>query len=94
MIEKRPCYDTKSTSKPHVQANTFRLPDSGLEDMPAEGIFEELDAAPGQLEIKAFDSHGVRMALLQFRAGTVDDELLADLKRWHARKNLIRLRLV
>lgn len=62
--------------------------------MPAEGLFEELDAAPGQFEIKAFDSHGVRMGLLQFRADTIDDELLADLKRWQARRNLTRLRLV
>jgi hypothetical protein len=62
--------------------------------MAAEGIFEELDAAPGQLEIKAFDSNGVRTALLQFRADTVDDELLGDLRRWHERKNLIHLMLV
>ena len=62
--------------------------------MAGEGIFEELDAAPGQLEIKAFDSHGVRMALLQFRDDAVDDELISDLKRWHARKNLIHLMLV
>jgi hypothetical protein len=57
--------------------------------MAAEGIFEELDAAPGQLEIKAFDSHGVRMGLLQFRADTVDEELVADLKRWHTRMNVV-----
>jgi hypothetical protein len=55
--------------------------------MAAEGIFEELAPAPGQLEIKAFDSHGVRMAMLQFRADTVDDELIVDLKRWHTRTN-------
>jgi hypothetical protein len=63
--------------------------------MAATGIFEELDAAPGQLEIRAFDSRGVRMGLLQFRADTVDDELIADLKRWHARTNVVtRLMLV
>jgi hypothetical protein len=62
--------------------------------MQAQGIFEELDAAPGQLELKVRDSHGARMALLQFRADMLDDELIADLKRWHARKNVIRLKLV
>lgn len=59
--------------------------------MAAEGIFEELDASPGQLEIKVRNSLGARMALLQFRADSVDDELIADLKRWHARKNFIHL---
>lgn len=49
------------------------------------GVFEELDAAPGQMEIKVSDSHGGRIALLQFRAGTVDDELTTDLLRWYAR---------
>ena len=53
-----------------------------------------MDAALGQLELKVRDSHGARMALLQFRVDALDDELIADLKRWHARKNLIRLRLV
>lgn len=62
--------------------------------MAAEGIFEELDAAPGQLELKVRDSHGARVALLQFREDALDDELIADLERWHARKNLIRLTLV
>ena len=61
--------------------------------MAAEGIFEEMDAAPGQLELKVRDSHGERMALLQFRAGSLDDELIADLKRWHARKNPTHLTL-
>ncbi|MDQ6769471.1 MAG: hypothetical protein M3Z54_05750 [Gemmatimonadota bacterium] len=61
--------------------------------MVADGIFEELDAAPGQLELKALDSHGARMALLQFRVDAMDEELVADLKRWHARKNLIHLML-
>jgi hypothetical protein len=62
--------------------------------MAADGIFEELDTAPGQRELKALDSNGERMALLQFRADALDDELVADLKRWHARKNLIHLMLV
>lgn len=58
-----------------------------------EGLFEELDAAAGQIEIKARDSHGVRMGLMQFRADTVDDELLSDLERWHARRNPTHLTL-
>jgi hypothetical protein len=57
------------------------------------GVFEELDASPAHMEIKVIDSHGARMALLQFRAGTVDDELTADLLRWYAR-NDSTLRLV
>lgn len=48
---------------------------------PAAGIFEERDAAPGQqLELKVRDSHGARMALRQFRAGTLNDELVEDLR--------------
>jgi hypothetical protein len=50
------------------------------------GIFEELDPASGQFEIKAFDSDGARLAMLQFRADTIDDELIVDLKRWHERQ--------
>jgi len=58
------------------------------EDEP--GIFEQLDAAPGQIELKARDMNGSRMALLQFRADVVDDELLSDLERWHARQYVAR----
>lgn len=61
--------------------------------MAVEGIFEELDAAAGLLELKVRDFHGERMALLQFRADTMDDELLSDLERWHCRKNPIHLTL-
>lgn len=63
------------------------------EQAPAEGVFEELDAPPGQIEIKARDSQGARMALLQFRSDTIDDELLSDLERWHARMNPSHLTL-
>lgn len=61
--------------------------------MVADGIFEELDAAPGQLELKVCDARGARMALLQFRVDALDDELLSDLERWHARKNPTHLTL-
>lgn len=66
---------------------------SAQQPVAEEGLFEELDAAPGQVEIKVRDMAGGRMALLQFRADTVDDELCSDLERWHARKNPTHLTL-
>lgn len=63
------------------------------EPQSTEGLFEELDAPPGQIEIKVRDATGGRMALLQFRADTVDDELCGDLERWHARKCPTHLQL-
>lgn len=74
----------------------LKLEDSdALETTPVaeEGLFEELDAAPGQIEIKVRDVTGGRMALLQFRADALDDELCSDLERWHARKNPTHLTL-
>jgi hypothetical protein len=67
--------------------------DGAIGDPADEGLFEQLDAAPGQIELKARDASGGRMALLQFRADVLDDELLGDLERWHARQNPTRLTL-
>lgn len=70
-----------------------------LEDEPIEqaesiaGVFEEMDSSPGIIEVKARDAAGGRLALLQFRAGTLDDELIADLERWHARYSATHLTL-
>ena len=77
------------------EAKHLRLLDAEgpIEDGAGEGVFEELDAAPGQIELKARDAKGSRMALLQFRADVLDDELLSDLERWHARHNPTRLTL-
>lgn len=73
----------------------LKLEDGSAEPEPApqEGLFEELDAFAGIIEVKALDGRGVRMGMLQFRSDTVDDELLSDLERWHGRKNPTHLTL-
>lgn len=79
----------------------LKLPLVGAPDMadPVErfdaepGIFEQMDAAEGQVEIKARDAQGARMGLLQLRADTIDDELIDDLERWHKRQTRTALHL-
>jgi hypothetical protein len=57
-----------------------------------EGIFEEPDAAEGQLELKVRDPYGDRVALLQFRTGAVDDQLLIALEEWYSRRYVLSRR--
>lgn len=91
-IDKALSYYTRLRNR-HLKLEEIPPEEQFAEIPSTEGVFEELDAAAGQIELKVRDGLGGRMALMQFRADTVDDELLDDLERWHARQNPTHLQL-